>query len=643
MALRSVVTVDVDDSSFRRFSDIFAKYQKMVNDTPAAWRKVGTEVDGVLDKTATGAEKAGVSFRQTFVAISASAAALGKVTNGTEVAGRHASVQARAWGAMTKNASSFASHIRDATRSLLSWGKLTGLITGILGGGGLFGIARLATSAAEQRKSSTGLGVSAGQQKAFSLAYSRIVDNPEGLLQAVSTAQLNPQKSRPLYAVGLSEGDIQGKDAAKLSSDYIDALKRIVDQTDRRQLGSLIQPYGLAETGFDEQGLQRLKDRSPEELADYKKQFADNSGDLNLDKDQLTAWDSFKNQLSTAAAVIENTFIKGLTPLAPALGKLSESFTKLVEALLAHPKVKEWIDGLASALEGFAKYVGTDEFKEKVNTFVTDVGKLATAIGDAFTAVVDWVKWFRGGSDSTSDPSSATTGRGDLSNPDDARVPGSPAWRALRDKQRGGSDSDRPAGQRRDENGVILPEQGGIDWFRNLFSRSASQPLTPEQRAALYPSLERANGLPQGLLSSVEKQESGFKDVKSKAGAEGYFQFIPLTAQKYGVDVHNEGSSAWGAAHYYKDLLNRYHGDVSKALAGYNAGEGRVDQAIKESEKSSRDWKTYLPDETKNYVASITRNMQAQASANGGNRSVQINITNATGGNAVVSASQLAM
>src|SRR5436190_4927776 len=111
----------------------------------------------------------------------------------------------------------------------------------------------------------------------------------------------------------------------------------------------------------------------------------------------------------------------------------------------------------------------------------------------------------------------------------------------------------------------------------------------------------------------------------SGAGACGIAQFTAATAQRFGVDRSNVESSLTGWGKYMSWLLGRsyIHVDIRLALAGYNAGEGRVQQY------------GGIPPftETRNYVATIMSNAgPSPASSAGASSSNPVVIAN-TGGN----------
>ena len=84
--------------------------------------------------------------------------------------------------------------------------------------------------------------------------------------------------------------------------------------------------------------------------------------------------------------------------------------------------------------------------------------------------------------------------------------------------------------------------------------------------------------LPPGLIRAVIRAESNFQvDVVSRAGARGLMQLMPATAEELGVtDSFDINQNIDGGAKYLRQMLDRFGGNVRKALAAYNAGPGTV-------------------------------------------------------------------
>jgi len=89
----------------------------------------------------------------------------------------------------------------------------------------------------------------------------------------------------------------------------------------------------------------------------------------------------------------------------------------------------------------------------------------------------------------------------------------------------------------------------------------------------------RRSGLPPEFVESVAHVESGFRpDAVSPKGALGVMQLMPGTARTLGADPHDTAQNIDAGTRLLRDLLIKYDGDVVKALAAYNAGEGAVDK-----------------------------------------------------------------
>lgn len=119
-------------------------------------------------------------------------------------------------------------------------------------------------------------------------------------------------------------------------------------------------------------------------------------------------------------------------------------------------------------------------------------------------------------------------------------------------------------------------------------STSSSTPVTAassieytnETLESIFQKASETYGVSVNLLKAIAKAESGFNQyATSKSGAMGIMQLMPSTAAGLGVsDAYDAEQNIMGGANLISQLLTKYNGDVSLALAAYNAGSGNVDK-----------------------------------------------------------------
>jgi soluble lytic murein transglycosylase-like protein len=87
-----------------------------------------------------------------------------------------------------------------------------------------------------------------------------------------------------------------------------------------------------------------------------------------------------------------------------------------------------------------------------------------------------------------------------------------------------------------------------------------------------------ANDLSPDLIKAVALVESGLDpDAVSHKGAQGLMQLMPQTARAYGVeDAFDPLDNLQAGARHLRELLDQFGGDLTLALAAYNAGAGAV-------------------------------------------------------------------
>jgi soluble lytic murein transglycosylase len=119
------------------------------------------------------------------------------------------------------------------------------------------------------------------------------------------------------------------------------------------------------------------------------------------------------------------------------------------------------------------------------------------------------------------------------------------------------------------------------------------------------------------IIISLIRQESAFNpDASSSVGARGLMQLMPETAKRFNKRVkvkhlQDPQVNISIGAKYFRQLINRFDGNLIYALASYNAGENRIDRWRKEIFRNEDPLATIesIPyEETRNYVKLIYRN-----------------------------------
>ncbi|QIX97459.1 lytic transglycosylase domain-containing protein [Cedecea sp. FDAARGOS_727] len=391
MAAKSIIDIDVQDEKFQSFLDKFNEYQKALSELPEQWRGA---VHGLGDaaketeRVKTGTESITQAFTEGVAAIASLNDGLDRLNGHLDKANKTQSELNKKSSAgrnflnkASKDAKSLAGHLKDATSSILSWGTVLGIFSGLAGAGGLWGINRLAGNASAQRFTAMGLGTTAGGLNSAAVNYQKALGNPVATLGAIRDSQLDLSKRWQFQAMGINNPN---QDPATLLPQMIRSARDIFVKNGSTQQGA--EAYGLTNY-FTLDDLNRFKNMSDAEIDAMVKQAQKDTQRLQLTDEQLKQWQDFNIQLDRSKIGIENTFIRGLAPLTPALGKLSDAFSGAIDTVLKSPELGKWIDGLSDGIRRFGNYLAAPEFKSDVESFMSGIERLWRLIGK----VIDWV------------------------------------------------------------------------------------------------------------------------------------------------------------------------------------------------------------------------------------------------------------
>lgn len=680
MATKSVIEVDVNDESFRRFKDIFDKYSASLDDAPNKWAAAGREIG-----------ETGVLLSRIAEATESTVAGIGMLITRQLEQTEETKKTASQWSHIASSAHRVAHSVKDTTLSLLRWASLGSIFSGLLGGGALFGLDRLASLAASGSRAAAGLGTGFGALRAFQLDFGQTIDST-GFLRNVNEALHDVTQRVGLYAAGLQEPDVARGDTATVSVALLDQLKRIADQTPDALLSQVMQARHLDQF-VSLEDFQRIKRMTPTELREEQQRFTQDRRTLDLRREEQSDWTRFRVTLNRAGESIETTLIRGLTSLTGPLSDLSGSLEHLLTTVLASPVLQDGIEKLGHGIEWLAGYVASPQFQTDMEEFGARVQKATVALG----GMIDWLFKRLGIDDSAPDPRYAEPfgappidsggapaaqpeespgwftprhARGHWQGfdwiPDPEAAPAAPAASAAPQMREpwsappaepeeaipwtsfpGGRMLRQPGIPRADAGGLLhtaaywRPErgrQGGYDGQADSDRPWGSNAASDQN----FGDIEARYALPPGLLDSIWDIETsrGTGAMISDAGAMGDFQFMPDTARQYGLkNPFDRQQSADAAGRMFRDLLRDFNGDVPAAAASYNAGEGRVKNDMR---KYGSDWRQHLPAETQRYIDKLTQHM-AIASRPSATPTLTVRIENATGGNAIVTTQQLAI
>ncbi len=157
---------------------------------------------------------------------------------------------------------------------------------------------------------------------------------------------------------------------------------------------------------------------------------------------------------------------------------------------------------------------------------------------------------------------------------------------------------------------VQLPPSAVRGFVPDEVLEEVGNPTTGAEIARLVEESARKHGLDPALVLAVVSVESGFKpEAVSPKGAQGLMQLMPRTAASLGVqDAFDPEQNIDAGVRHLESLVRLYDGNLTRALAAYNAGQGAV----------AKHGGVPPYRETRAYVRKVLERYRAKAAAGGG-------------------------
>lgn len=372
---KSIIQIDVDDSKFLQFKSIFDDYKQSLESTPEAWSDANSEMGNMVQASQllkNDAEKRLALLQSATLEESKAEKAAQKSEDA-----RKKSTEDRKKKDLEsiKRWKELGSTIAGATAQLA---KFAAVGLGIATGATTLGMGKLANDASAARFQSMGLGMSSGAMQAANINYSSALGNPSANLAAVRDAQQDLSKQRLFSTAGI--GNYQNKSTEQLLPELMVAAQKMAKQTPQGQLAQVSQAYGYTDV-FSMEDLTRFKQMSETEMKAMIAKAAQDNKALDVNNSTLKSYQDLQKQWDRFGQSMENTWIKGLEPLAPALTRFSEAIGSAFEKFMAADKLEPIINKLADGITRFSAYLTSPEAEQDFDKLIKNIKDVAATLG----------------------------------------------------------------------------------------------------------------------------------------------------------------------------------------------------------------------------------------------------------------------
>ncbi|MHB8388243.1 MAG: hypothetical protein ACYDBH_01520 [Acidobacteriaceae bacterium] len=371
MAKKPVIEIDVDDTQFKAFHDLFIKYEESLAKMPKAWE----DANAVMN--------AGIA------AIAEQTHQIAKHLNSATHAQKQFGHATRAGENGLKKMAGYAEKMADSIFGVAKFMlKSAGWGAGLFGGA-LFGIDKLAQNAVSTQYTARGIGITTGQQRAFGMDFKRIA--PAGLPESVFAAQRNMSDWGWLAkASGMNPEQAAAVNPAQLAEIILGrahayARKYQGNTVMMSQNAAAMMAYKAV--GLGTQDVTRLGAMNGSQISLAESRFASDSLRLNYTNKAVRQLFTFSNELARMGKWIDTTITNKLAKLGPALTPLIRALGTDTNTLLNSILSPANLKNIKTGLNDFTAYLTSGKMENAISSFAESLSHLGKDIG-ALAAVL---------------------------------------------------------------------------------------------------------------------------------------------------------------------------------------------------------------------------------------------------------------
>jgi hypothetical protein len=362
---KSIIEVEIKDGAWKRFQRQVESHRKNLAEMPHQWGAIGK----AMRKTADEGARIIARIKEQVRVLKETKTISGKITLALKGVDRTLT-------SIGRKTSNWARHLKDVTKSILSWVPVFGIISGLMGAGGLFGLSRLAASVTQGSITAAGAGSTYGGAKAAGISYAPALGG-EGAVTSLLNRVAEEQRSGGVMfrRLGMSEAQWKGKGSSDVLGPLLQAIQRKYKEGPEATAKLRMEAFA---PGIDFATIMRTAKMN---IGAMQREYEARKHLLDLSQGTQDSWMRFHRALETAGERLQNIFARALGgKLLSAIERFTNGLLRAASILMNSPLIRNMIAGAGKSLETGAKYLTSQEFQTDFKGFLTNMSDIVDAL-----------------------------------------------------------------------------------------------------------------------------------------------------------------------------------------------------------------------------------------------------------------------